>query len=322
MNDNSKFFKIGIFVIGATSIFIVGLIIFGLGDFFEKKFYCETYFDGSVQGLNIGSSVKYKGMEIGSVESIKSAASRYSPDSQYIFVLFSINDIAAFNKSKKGIEELVKKGLRVKLGLQGLTGAAYIEADYIEKNKPAALPISWNPENPYIPSTTSTITRLTDSISKIVEGVEAINIQALANDLATLLKTLDTKINDIETEEILGSTLKLVNSASRIVTNAEKPLTGFVNNLEQAGKDIKVAVKDIKTLIGNVDESLSGVSPAVKQFNKACAQINETVYFKKHDIGIILDNLKKMSANLEEMSENLKTYPGSIIYSSPPKTTD
>ena len=133
---------------------------------------------------------------------------------------------------------------------------------------------------------------------------------------------MDTKINDIETEEILGSTLKLVNSASRIVTNAEKPLTEFVNNLEQAGKDVKVAVKDIKTLIRNVDNSLSGVSPAIGQFSKACAQINETVYFKKHDIGIILDNLKKMSANLEELSEDLKTYPGSIIYNSPPKEVE
>ncbi|MCK5096915.1 MAG: MCE family protein, partial [Desulfobacteraceae bacterium] len=271
MNDNTKFFKIGVFVISATFILITGLIIFGAGEFFDKKFFCETYFNESVQGLNVGSGVKYKGMDIGSVESIKSAASKYDKDSQYILVIFSINDNAMFAKSKKGIEEIVKNGLRVKLGLQGLTGAAYIEADYSENNKTEDLPISWDPENPYIPSVTSTITRLTDSISKIVEGVESINIQALANDLATLLKTLDTKINNLETEEILGSTLKLVNSASRIVNNVEKPLTTFITDLEQAGKDVKIAAKDTKTMIRNIDNSLSGVAPAVEQFNKACA---------------------------------------------------
>lgn len=322
MNDNSKFFKIGVFVITATFILITGLIIFGAGEFFDKKFYCETYFDESVQGLNIGSSVKYKGMDIGSVESIVSAASKYHKESQYILVMFSINDNAIFNKSKKGIEEIVKQGLRVKLELQGLTGAAYIETDYIEKSKISDPPISWEPENPYIPSTTSTITRLTDSISKIVEGIESINTQSLANDLATLLKTLDTKINNLETEEILGNALTLVQSASRIVNNAEKPLSGFVKNLEQAGKDVKIVAKDTKTLIRNLDDSLSGVSPAVKQFKEACKQVNETVYFRKHDLEIMFDHLKKMSANLEELSEDLKTYPGSIIYSSPPNTTD
>ncbi len=322
MNDNTKFFKIGVFVISALFILIAGLIIFGAGEFLDKKFYCETYFNESVQGLSVGSSVKYKGMDIGSVEAIHSTASKYHKNSQYILVLFSINDNAMFEKSKNGIEAIVKEGLRVKLGLQGLTGAAYIEADHIGKNEITDLPISWEPENPYIPSATSTITRLTDSISKIVEGVESIKFQALANDLAALLKTLDTKINNMETEEILGSTLKLVNSASRIVNNVEKPLTIFINDLEQAGKDVKIAAKNTKNMIRNVDNSLTGISPAVEQFNKACAQINETVYFRKHDLEIILDNLKKMSANLEEVSENLKTYPGSVIYGSPPKKTE
>ena len=322
MNDNSKFFKIGVFVIAATFILVTGLIIFGVGEFFDKKFYCETYFTESVQGLNIGSEVKYKGMDIGSVETITSAASVYDQDNQYILVVFSINDNAIFAKSKKGIEEIVRNGLRVKLGLQGLTGAAYIEADYIKKSKISDLTVSWEPENPYIPSTTSTITRLTESISKIVEGIESIKFHALANDLATLLKTLDTKINNLETEELLGSALTLVQSASRIVNNAEKPLSGFVKNLEQVGKDVKIVAKDTKTLIRNLDNSLSGVSPAVKQFQEACKQVNETVYFRKHDLEIMFDHLKKMSANLEELSEDLKTYPGSLIYGSPPKQTD
>ncbi len=319
MNDNTKFFKIGVFVISATLILIAGLIIFGAGDFFDKKFYCETYFTESVQGLSIGSDVKYKGMKIGSVEAIKSVASRYNKTCQYILVLFSINDNAMFEKSDKAIKAIVANGLRIKLGLQGLTGAAYLDADYVEKYKIHDLAISWKPENPYIPSATSTITRLTDAISKIVEGLESIKFQSLANDLSTLLKTLDTKINAMETEKILGSTLSLVKSASRIVNNAEKPLSRFVTDLEQAGKEVKIAAKNTKTMIKNIDTSLNGVSPAVAQFSKACEQINKTIYFKKHDLGIILDNLKKMSANLEEMSENLKTYPGSIIYSSPPK---
>ncbi len=322
MNDNNKFFKIGLFVIVGMCILITGLMIFGAGEFFDKKFYCETYFDNSVQGLNIGSSVKYKGMTIGSVESISSTASKYRQDSQYILVVFSIDDQQGFIVTKKEAVKAVKNGLRVKLGMQGLTGAAYIEADFIEKDKIQDLPISWEPENPYIPSVISTIARLTDSISKIVDGVESINIQSLAKDLATLLKTLDSKINNMETEDILDNTLTLVQNVNRIVNNAEKPLTAFIKDLGQAGKDVKMAARDTKTIIHNLGSSLSGVSPAVQQFNKACTQVNEIVYFKKHDLEIIFNNLKIMSANLEQLSEDLKTYPGSVIYGSPPKKAE
>jgi len=322
MNDKNKFFKIGLFVIVSTTLLIAGLIIFGAGEFFDKKFYCETYFNESVQGLSIGSSVKYKGMDIGSVESIQNATSKYDKNCQYILVLFSVNDNAIFKKSKNSIKRIVDKGLRVKLGLQGLTGAAYIDADFLDKDKINDLEISWEPEYPYIPSATSTITRLTDSISKIVEGLESINLKSLATDLATLLKTLDTKIKNMETEEILGNTLELVSSASRIVNNAEKPLARFVADLEEAGSNVKFAAKDTKKMIRNIDNSLSGVSSAIDQFNKACEQVNETVYLRKHDLKIILESLKTMSANLEEVSENLKTYPGNVIYGSPPKKTD
>jgi phospholipid/cholesterol/gamma-HCH transport system substrate-binding protein len=322
MNDNTKFFKIGMFVIVATTLLIAGLIIFGAGEFLDKKFYCETYFEESVQGLNIGSSVKYKGMDIGAVESIKNANSQYDKNSQYILVLFSVNDNAIFDRSKEGIERIVGEGLRVKLGLQGLTGAAYIDADFVKTDEISDLSFSWNPEHHYIPSATSTITRLTDSISKIVEGVESIKFQALAQDLSILLKTLDTKINAMETEEILGSTLELVNSASRIVHNAEKPLAKFMGDLEAAGGDVKIAAGDTKTMIRNIDKSLKGVAPAVEQFNKACEQINETVYLRKHDLEILLESLKRMSANLEEVTENLKIYPGTVIYGSPPEKKD
>ena len=122
----------------------------------------------------------------------------------------------------------------------------------------------------------------------------------------------------MNTEQILDSTLTLVQSAGKIVADAEKPLSVFLSDLEQAGKDVKIAANDTKAMIRNLDNSLSGISPAVEQFNKACAQINEIVYFKKHDLEIIFNNLKIMSANLEQLSEDLKTYPGSIIYSSPP----
>ena len=72
MDTKINFFKIGLFVI----VLIVSLlfVVFWLGKFgFEKKKFDEytIYFKESVSGLNIGSSIKYKGFEGGNVCEIR-----------------------------------------------------------------------------------------------------------------------------------------------------------------------------------------------------------------------------------------------------------
>ena len=352
MNDHIKFFKIGVFVLSATLLLFAGLIYLGAGDYFKEKNYAETYFNGSVQGLDIGSAVKYRGMQIGSVTSIQSAAARYHEDSQYILVVFTIKDTSIFGADKKEIQKAVDNGLRVNLGLQGLTGAAYLETNYFEKERTDDIPVSWEPRYPYIPSVPGKIKRLTESVDHILKNMEKIDLKRITVNLNSLLERLDTKVSAVDTEKVsqtvvslvsemretnmqlsqavkkfdtrpvLDHTLSLIKKIDRIVENMEQPLTTFSADLETTGKNSKSASADAQTLIKELDESLSGIPPAVASVEKAADQINETVYFHKHDLRNILENLKTMSSNLKEVSENLKTYPGSILFNAPPDRID
>ena len=66
MNDNSKF-KLGLFIILATAVFFAALFILGTMDRFKEKAHISTLVSESVQGLSVGSSVKYQGVPIGNV---------------------------------------------------------------------------------------------------------------------------------------------------------------------------------------------------------------------------------------------------------------
>ena len=57
MTRKANFFKLGLFVIIAFVLFAAFLIAFGAGEFMKKELIAETYFDESVQGLDIGSEV-------------------------------------------------------------------------------------------------------------------------------------------------------------------------------------------------------------------------------------------------------------------------
>lgn len=71
MDTRINFLKIGLFVSLLSTLLIFS--IFWLGKFgLESKKYDTyfTFFDDSITGLNIGSSIKYKGLDIGVVKNI------------------------------------------------------------------------------------------------------------------------------------------------------------------------------------------------------------------------------------------------------------
>ena len=55
-------FRLGLFVIIGSVLFFIVLFVFGLSDIFVRKGKFVSLFNESVQGVAVGSPVKYKGV--------------------------------------------------------------------------------------------------------------------------------------------------------------------------------------------------------------------------------------------------------------------
>ena len=62
MNSKS-YFKVGLFVILGLMTIVTGVIVFGAGKFLKKKIIIESYFNQSVQGLEVGAPLKFQGVQ-------------------------------------------------------------------------------------------------------------------------------------------------------------------------------------------------------------------------------------------------------------------
>ena len=80
MSLKANYFKLGLFVIGALMAGMIVLVIIGSGRWFQPKLTVETYFNESVQGLDIGSKLKYRGVAIGDVTKIGFSYNQYQLD--------------------------------------------------------------------------------------------------------------------------------------------------------------------------------------------------------------------------------------------------
>ena len=168
MSTRAHYFRLGLFIILGVMVAIGIAIGVGGGKLFKRTLTIETYFNGSVQGLDVGSKVKYRGVLIGEVTQLGFTSTRYElnlPPQQrkpYVYVQARLDlDKAGFNGQLTPalLDKLIAKGLRVRMSAQGITGTYFLEFDYAEPARAVMLPINWQPVHAYIPSSASAVMR-------------------------------------------------------------------------------------------------------------------------------------------------------------------
>src|SRR6266403_5133876 len=210
MSAQANFFKPGLFVIGATVVLVLLLLILGSGRWFQSKVAIETYLNESAQGLEVGSKVKYRGVVVGEVTKIGFTYTKYQLDKpmaerlRYVMIEALLlprliggrasGDITRPETARMEID----KGLRVRLAPQGITGTNYLEIDYVDPKTNPLLPISWEPDNVYIPSARSTVTQFVAAASEIVEHLRNIDLEATLTNLNQLSTTTNNRIEAID----------------------------------------------------------------------------------------------------------------------------
>lgn len=342
MTQQANFFKLGLFVIIAFSLGAAFLIAFGAGEFFKTETLGETCFDESVQGLDIGSEVKYKGVKIGTVKAITTPTKLYNIQSNYVLVTFSLSDDCYVGQtgetSTLRIKKAIAEGLSIHLSFKGLTGAAYLETDYSGKRE-IPLDINWHPTNIYVPSSKSNIKRMGDALNEILDNLSVVKLSDITAELKSLLQTLNQKANALsmaqisiqtenllkeirQTNQILATTLtserftRLIADAQgsftglkAIVNNAKQPIDNTLKDFEKTAGSTKSMATDLEANIGTMLDSL----------NKTSKMMEHMIWLNSDAVQRAVENFEDTSENLKQLSIELKQYPGRLLFESPPE---
>ncbi len=322
MSSRANYLKIGLFVLGATAIAIAGLIAFGVGSFWQEKIYAESYFEQSVQGLDVGSPVKFRGVQIGRVESIGLVSAEYATRQRYVLVRFSLyrDAFEAPNQTRLAhfIEEEVASGLRIRLAFPGITGTAYLEADYVEVPPPATPVIDWQPAYPVLPAMPSTIARYSDAIDGILKSIDQVDLQRLGSGLDRVLSAMSELLESGQAQQIGHQALGLMTDLrattrrlDRLLADAEKPLGEALQRLPEAVQQYELLAVRLNALAGDLPEASAPLSITLQQINALLAREQPT-------IGSILADLRQVAENLREITDDGRRHPARMFFGAPP----
>ena len=299
MNDNSKF-KLGLFIIISVAAFFIGLLILGSLDRFKAKAYISTLVTESVQGLSVGSSVKYQGVPIGTVREIM-----IYPHNNMIRIDMEIN-ISKFKMQEpghaapitatveeftEGVRRAVERGLRCRLELEGITGGKYVELQFEKDALAPEIDISeYALEYTYVPSQPSLISDLRGSITSILAKLESIDYKGLSDRANTTLDSLNERIQSPKLDETLDNVNAMVVSARKSIDNLER-----------------LTDPEVRERIETLTENTRTAAEAVQSLAKTIEVEIKTVEFEQisENLRDFLNNASHTSKTLEEAIFNL-----------------
>ena len=154
---------IGAFVVGAVVLVFAAIAIIGSGQLFRKTYEFVLYFEGSVSGLREGASVKYKGVEIGTITSILLQLGD-GVDANRIPVIIKLDankisgsrGVGGSLTDPAGLKAAIDRGLRGQLQTESIvTGVLFVALDLFPDSpiKFVQPPGSRYQEIPTIPTT-------------------------------------------------------------------------------------------------------------------------------------------------------------------------
>jgi len=306
MSQKPNYFKIGLFVIAGTLVLAIAIIIFGGGKFFEKKYILETYFDQSVQGLNVGAPIKFQGVQVGNISEIGFVFQDYNTDYQYVLVRAEVYPNKGGNKDKRnlfiddddrerGLKKMIDNGLRLQLASQGITGVAFLNAVYLDPEKHPPLIIDWKPEYLYVPSAQGTIEQITKTLEKLSESIGSINFKGISDNVEKLLLTLNLTVQEADIPKLSKDLQSTLETLDKTVAGAGK----IINSKE-------------------VKQTLTNVAETTEEFRKTLKRTDRLLQSREDNLTITLKNIQRISDELSEFMGTVKKYPSWVLFGEPP----
>lgn len=316
MNERQQNLRIGIFTASGLLLLLAGLFCLGIADLFSEKIQLFTYFSESVQGLTVGSSVKYRGVPVGSVSKLS-----IDMDSKKVLVTMEIEPehfhrTASKSKTFLSINNLlqkeIKNGLRCRLEFAGITGMKFIEMDYFaHPDAPINLLEHYAlvKEAEYIPSVPSTIKDLTATLSGALDRLGKIRFEDIAGELERSL----SKLSDLLSDPAISSAINRINEAAEHLEAGSGTIQRVLDE-NRLNRLLNALEKDLDVL-NNLGEQLTRSTLEMKlpettaAFRKGLSELSE----QRTDFDNTLSKLNQTLESIKILADYLSTDPSSII---------
>ena len=340
---------VGLFVACGIGITMMAVIWLGMSRYLEKGRFYAAYFDESVQGLSKDSPVKYRGVSIGRVESIKVA-----PDAKLIQVLMKLES-----------DQTLDRSIVAQLRDVGITGSMFVELDRKDDSEPDRSPlITFPSEYPIVASKPSELSELLRGLDDVLNHIKTIDLKGISDKLKLTFDNVNLMIADAEVKAISAKVRESLGNIDRMIVDADikgvstklqsslasagrildsKRWDRILASVDDAAQSLNKLLDKAGSSLGQMDKFLVGVEDmvvdneenikkAVEDLRQAMRNANVllekgalfignadgTFFQLKRQLSVSAQNLEKATDNLNQFLGLLADHPSQLIFGEPP----
>ena len=309
---------IGLFMVTGLALGVLGLLLFSSVKLFARRLDLIAYFNGSLNGLNEGAPVKYRGVTIGYVKRLMVSFNQATNDYAMPVILELEEHLlgkrmgdAHLIFSEQAVTNRVQQGLRASLQAESLvTGVLYVEIRF----NPDAPPAEFHQLKPIYPELPTEPTQ----IQQLLSNLAGLDLKRLENNVNTVLAKVDTLIGDLHMTDINQGLTNLLVSADRLVTSSE--ITNLLVTAHGALDQYRALGEK---LANRVDPLADGLTNTLAEANRTLVQIRgagenlRTLLAPdspaREDLEQTLQQLAGAAHSISALSDYLKLHPNALI---------
>lgn len=310
--------KLGLFTLVALTSLLVAAFALGARSMRDETVYRHMYFDESVQGLEVGSPVKYRGVALGAVSAIDLA-----PDLRHVHVVTSL-EVGAVRRlglvsPRENPDDLVLPAeLRAQLGTQGITGVKFVNLDFVQGDQPITQSLPFEPPAGTIAVAPSLFKTLEDTALASLDDLPAISATTLAT-----LKQVEAITVDLQREQLPAR----VSKALAGLDGAVADLRLVIKDVDKAKLPARVAAaldsltKAIAKLHAVVDglEGKDGLITSARRATDAVGDVGLGVSTSTDELERMLRDIGEAAQAIKDLSLTLERDPDMLLKGSSPE---
>lgn len=327
MNEANRL-KLGGFLLISIALLIIGFVSVGVVKIFEPRYKAMTVLNTSVEGLAVGSPVKYLGLPVGKI-----TAMTMRRKDGYIAVYFDILPSAVEQDSAVADDSddmnfssvMRKKNLSCFINAAGIMGGAYLELSFNDSLPPAMPHLDVRPPDgvTYVPSRPSHIGNAIQNISRMLDELSKVNFIQLGDKLNDTLDNMSELLGKSQLKETLDNVNRICSnleiSSHRLETaiseeNVRK-VNDIITNLDAGILSLRKfsSSSEADQLLKNLNVFLCDAVAAIKDVRVAGAQVGSDADALRLRLEMTLTRLDNSLKQLQEFTQDVANDPNQFV---------
>jgi phospholipid/cholesterol/gamma-HCH transport system substrate-binding protein len=301
--------KLGLFVVAGVAVAMGALLLLGARVLQQNTVQFVSYFDESIQGLELGSPVKFRGVTVGKVSVIDIAE-----DLRHVQVTseLSVERVRKLRLSVKGDASKLHPNMRVQLAQTGITGVKFLLIDFFDASSFPVVPLPFKPPSNYIPTASSMMKSLEDSVTRTAN-----RFPEIADDTAKAVAQVRLVAEQIQAGRLPERGVETLSHANNALTELNAQLkainaAGLSSSADQNMKELNAVLTRTNALLTRLDGE-QGLFRNAERSTEAIGEVARNARSLGPELELTLREIRGAARSVKRLADELERDPDMLL---------